>query len=198
MTRFGTLLLSYCAVAAVTIPAFVRPTPRLVWNASASVPVGLYAARAPSQVEVGDLVAAHAPAPVAQLMAGRGYLPLRVPMLKHVAALPGQSVCRLGAAILIDGKRAAHARLRDRLGRPLPRWSGCRTLRKGEVLLLNPASPDSFDGRYFGPMPASGIVAVLDPLWLPRGSVSAPAKASDAHKSPPQPTTKGANDDQNR
>ncbi|MES2443360.1 MAG: S26 family signal peptidase [Pseudomonadota bacterium] len=186
MKRFHILLTGYCAIGAVVLPAFIRPTPRLVWNASASVPVGLYSARPARTAKLGDLVAAHAPAPVALLMAERHYLPLRVPMLKHVAGVAGQTVCRTGLTILVDGKRVAEARLQDRLERPLPRWSGCRTLRPGEVFLLNPASPGSFDGRYFGPVPARGIVAVLDPLWLPGGAEAAPASALAGRETSPE------------
>lgn len=187
MTRFAILLTGYCAVAAVVIPAFVRPAPRLVWNASASVPVGLYAARPGAAVHAGDLVAAHAPAPVARLMAARGYLPLRLPMLKHVAATSGQTICRSGRDISIDGRHVAAARERDRAGRPLPVWSGCRTLRAGEIFLLNPASADSFDGRYFGAVPARTVVAVLTPLWLPGGDSAAPGVPEPAS----HPTTEG-------
>lgn len=198
MTRFGILLTGYCAIAAVVIPAFVRPVPRLVWNASASVPVGLYSARPATSARRGDLVAAHAPAPVALLMAERGYLPSRVPMLKHVAATAGQRVCRIGLVVSIDGERVAEARSRDRMGRPLPSWSGCRTLGAGEVLLLNPASAASFDGRYFGPVPARGIVAVLTPLWLPVGGAAGPADAPAARNPIPQAKTKEHSHDQDR
>lgn len=198
MKRFGILLTGYCAIGALVLPALVRPAPRLVWNASASVPLGLYSARPASSVRVGDLVAAHAPAPVARLMAERAYLPLRVPMLKHVAALAGHTVCRSGVIISVDGRRLAEARLRDRIGRPLPSWSGCRTLRAGEVLLLNPASAGSFDGRYFGPVPMRGVVAVLHPLWLPGGGEPAPASASDGRETSPQPSPKEPRNDQNR
>lgn len=190
MTRFGILLTGYLAVGAVVIPAFVRPVPRLVWNASASVPVGLYSARPAGDVKLGDLVAAHAPAPVARLMAERGYLPLRVPMLKHVAAVAGQRVCRFGLTVSIDGERVAKARLHDRAGRLLPSWNGCRTLGSGDVFLLNPASAASFDGRYFGPVPARGIVAVLTPLWLARRADPAPPSASARPNSLPQAKTK--------
>ncbi len=34
-----------------------------------------------------------------------------------------------------------------------------------EVLLLSTHSPDSFDGRYFGPTVRAEIIAVLRPLW---------------------------------
>lgn len=177
MKRFGILLTGYCAIGAVILPALVRPVPRLVWNASASVPVGLYAAHPADGAKRGDLVAAHPPAPVARLMAERGYLPRGVPMLKHVTAVEGQVVCRSGRVVTIDGKRVAEARPHDRMGRPLPRWSGCRRLRSGEIFLLNPASPDSFDGRYFGPVSARAIIAVLTPRWLPRAGNAVPPGA---------------------
>lgn len=185
MTRFAILLTGTCAISALLLPMLARPAPRLVWNVSASIPVGLYAAH-PSAPKRGDLVAAHAPQRIARLMAERRYLPLRVPMLKHVAAVPGQRICRTGTAVLVDGLVVAHARLKDRSGRSLPRWSGCRTLRSGELFLLNPASADSFDGRYFGPVSARSVVAVLEPLWLPGSPLPAPAPL----ESPPPPVTK--------
>jgi len=159
--------------------AWQPPQPRLVWNASASVPVGLYRidARAPA---IGDLVAVAPPPAVAAWLARRGYLPVGKPLLKHVAALPGALVCRSGAAIFVDGRRAATARMADRRGRELPRWTGCRTLRGGEIFLLNPA-PDSLDSRYFGPLPASRLIGRARPIltrsapgaplrWRPRGA----------------------------
>src|SRR3546814_15964061 len=53
----------------------------------------------------------------------------------------------------------------DLLGRPLPRWSGCHTLGPSEVFLMNPTVPDSLDGRYFGPLPTTALVARAEPLW---------------------------------
>lgn len=185
MTRFAILLTGTCAIGALLLPVLARPAPRLVWNLSASVPVGLYAAHR-SAPRHGDLVAAHAPKRIARLMAERGYLPLRVPMLKHVAAAPGQRICRTGTKVSVDGIVVAQARLTDRAGRSLPRWSGCRTLRSGELFLLNPASADSFDGRYFGPVSARSIVAVLKPLWLPGSPSPTPAR----RESPPPPVSK--------
>lgn len=199
MKRFTVLIAGYCAIGALVAPAMVRPAPRLVWNASASVPIGLYAAHSPAGVRPGDLVAAHAPLDVAGLMASRGYLPSRVPMLKHVAATAGQKVCRAGERISIDGSPVALARSRDRIGRPLPIWSGCRELREGEVLLLNPASSDSFDGRYFGPVSTRSITAILTPLWLPGAAGDAPETAPPGAKNLPSNwRRKDIRNDQNR
>ncbi len=184
MNRLAIMLTVHCAVFAIVAPAFIQPVPRLVWNASASVPIGLYSARPSSSAHRGELVAAIPPAPVARLMAERGYLPLGVPMLKHVAASIGQRICRTGDRISIDGTFVAQAKPRDRHGRPLPGWQGCHTLRRNEVFLLNPASGDSFDGRYFGTVSARSIIAVLTPVWILGGG--------DAASNPsPSPTTKG-------
>ena len=174
MSRFGVMLLGWSAVVAVAAPAFIQPAPRLIWNASASVPVGLYRAVPGAPVRRGDLAAAAPPAGIDRLMAARGYLPLGVPMLKQVVALPGQKVCRLEGDIFVDGRRIGEARLRDRLGRPLPRWSGCRLLVRGELFLMNPGATDSFDGRYFGPVDARLVQARLQPLWVWRAPPALP------------------------
>lgn len=195
MTRFAIMLTGYVALGALVIPAFVRPAPRLIWNASASVPVGLYAARPVTALKRGDLVAAAPLEPLARMMAERRYLPLRTPMLKHVAATSGQRICRVGLYILVDGERVARARSRDRIGRPMPVWQGCRTLAADEVLLLNPAAEASFDGRYFGPVSTRSIRAVLSPLWL----VGRPATAARAADQASISTSRnGADHDQDR
>jgi type IV secretory pathway protease TraF len=88
-----------------------------------------------------------------------------VSLLKHVLALSGQSVCRIGLTVTIDGIAIGEARERDSRGSPLPSWQGCRVVREDEIFLMNPRSADSFDGRYFGPLPASSVVGHAIPLW---------------------------------
>ena len=34
---------------------------------------------------------------------------------------------------------------------------------------MNPGVPDSLDGRYFGPLPASSIIGRAVPLWTDEG-----------------------------
>ncbi len=138
----------------------------LLWNASASVPRGLYWLRSASPLYASELVTVTPPQPLAKFLAARGYLPLGVPLLKHIGALPGQTICRHKRAVTVDGHAVAMALERDTRGRMLPSWQGCRTLRPGEVFLLNPTIPDSFDGRYFGVLPASAVTARAEPLWI--------------------------------
>ena len=143
-----------------------RPAPKLVWNASASVPVGLYAIHPIDVIYSGELVLVLPPEAVAQYLDQRGYLPRGVPILKHVLALPGQSVCRIGRTITVEGTAVGDALDRDRQGRDLPAWQGCRIVAHGEMFLMNWRSDSSFDGRYFGPLPASTIVGRATPLWI--------------------------------
>jgi type IV secretory pathway protease TraF len=100
-------------------------------------------------------------------MAARRYLAFGVPLIKHVAALSGEIVCRSGFTITVNGIAEAQAFDRDARGRKLPVWQGCRTVRSGEVFLMNAGVPDSFDGRYFGPVRDSTIIGSATPLWLP-------------------------------
>lgn len=160
-----TVSIAVLAVAIVTLPALVSLPTKLVWNASASVPTGLYSITPVERLHPGDLVLVEPPPHLARFLAERRYLAPGVPLLKHVAALPGATVCRFGHAITIDGEVRAIARARDRLSRPLPRWSGCRRLAEDEVFLLNERAPDSLDGRYFGPLPLSTITGQAAPVW---------------------------------
>ncbi len=165
MSSRGYVLVTYLAVLLVALLACISVTPRLIWNASASVPVGLYALHADTQPEVGDLVAVRPPEPLGQFLAERHYLPLDVPLMKRIAALPGQEVCRRERTITVDGVPIGIALDRDRRGRLLPVWQGCRRLALGELFLMNAAVPDSLDGRYFGPLPAATVIGAATPLY---------------------------------
>jgi conjugative transfer signal peptidase TraF len=139
--------------------------PSLIWNASASVPIGLYRLQPDPQPKVDEVVVVRPPADLVWFLAEGGYLPRGVPLLKHVAALGGQRICRTGLAVSIDGKHVGDALERDRRGRALPVWQGCVVLSDAQVFLFNADRPDSLDGRYFGPLERSTIVGRASPVW---------------------------------
>ena len=97
MTRFGWVMATYVAVLVIGVTALFHPAPRLIWNASASVPIGLYAVHPAGTLQTGELLVVTPPEPLATFLDERRYLPKGVPLLKHIAALPGQTVCRTGA-----------------------------------------------------------------------------------------------------
>lgn len=156
-------MLFSCGALALT--SFVHREPLVVWNASASVPVGLYAVRPIGDLTVIDLVVARPPESLADWLAERSYLPKGAPLLKRVVGLPGQKICRDGLSVTVDGIIMAQARERDHAGRPLPVWRGCFVLLPGEVFLLNWDEPASLDGRYFGAFPIQAIIGRAAPLW---------------------------------
>jgi conjugative transfer signal peptidase TraF len=159
------LALSLFAAVGLGLPELARPTPLVIYNPSASAPLGFYRVDAGAPIARGDLVLAHLPEAAARLAADRGYVPLSVPVVKRVAALAGDLVCADSGIVVISNRVAADTLLIDREGRPLPAWHGCRTLAPGEVFLLTETVPASFDGRYFGPISSDLIISRLVPLW---------------------------------
>jgi type IV secretory pathway protease TraF len=157
--------LSAAAVAALLAPA---ARPRLLWNTTASAPIGLYRVAPEWPAARGTLVAVRPPAAMAIWLDSRGYAPAGAVLIKRVAALWPSTVCRAGAVVTVDGEPVGLAIARGRRGETLPRWSGCRRLRPDEVFLLN-AAPGSLDGRYFGPLPRAAILGRAVPLAAEMG-----------------------------
>ncbi|HEY2707062.1 MAG TPA: S26 family signal peptidase [Caulobacteraceae bacterium] len=150
---------------AVLASAALRVAPLVVWNTTASAPMGLYRLEPEPVPMIGDFVFVRPPPALAARLATAGFLPRGALLLKQIAAVAPSVGCRTGDRVTLDGQPAARALDRDRYGRPLPVWSGCRRLADGEVFFLN-EDPRSLDSRYFGPLPASGIVGWASPLWL--------------------------------
>jgi conjugative transfer signal peptidase TraF len=156
------LVLTATAIAAIASPR----TPILIWNATASAPIGLYELHRTHALARGDLVLAKPPANALALAAARDYLPAGVPLVKRIAALSGDDVCSFGQRIFINGNPVATRLSTDTQGRPLPSWQGYYRLTRNQVFLLMPYVPDSFDGRYFGPVRRAAILGILRPLWV--------------------------------
>lgn len=165
MTRFGYVMVTYFSVMGVAVASFVPTSLRFVWNASASAPIGLYEIEPVGHLDITDLVAVMPRKPLADFMVERGYIGRDVPLLKRVMALPGQEVCRIGRSITVDGAPLGDALDRDRQGRALPVWQGCRRIADDDIFVMNPSIPDSFDSRYFGPLPARTVIGKATPLY---------------------------------
>jgi conjugative transfer signal peptidase TraF len=165
MRRRSILAISAIGAVLIAAPLLSGPRPALIWNASASVPIGLYRVSPPAHIAVADLVAVMPPDELSDFLAERGYLTREVPLIKRVLALAGTTVCRNGATIVAYDHAYGQALDRDQFGRPMPVWEGCRRLRDGEIFLMNWKARDSLDGRYFGPLPADTIIARVTPLW---------------------------------
>ena len=147
------------------------------WNLSPSVEPGLYriSRRAP---ERGDLVIVCLPEAVGFWARRRGYLgrggcPGGSPRLgKWIAAVEGDrvEVRREGVKVngrLLDGTRRVGY---DSAGRPVPLVpEGESVLGPEEVWLHSGRRARSLDSRVFGPLEASDIHAVLEPILVAGG-----------------------------
>jgi len=164
MTRNSALSLVVSALSAMIFSAVAKPPPLILWNASASAPIGLYASLPMDKLTVDALVVARPPEALAKFLVARRYIGSDVVLIKRIAALDGQRVCRSDGLITVDGKALGFAQASDHLGRPLPAWQGCRTLASNQVFLMTSSVPASLDGRYFGPLDRSTIIGRAVPL----------------------------------
>ncbi|MDP3461002.1 MAG: S26 family signal peptidase, partial [Hyphomonas sp.] len=117
----------------------------------------------------GDLVA-YQPEPArAAWLEAQGYTGRGWPLIKPVAGLEGDEVCRTGNRIMINGVWVAEALAADSGGRALPAWHGCTSLGPGDLFLLAD-EPRSVDGRYFGVGDSGRILGSATLIWPPAPS----------------------------
>ncbi|OWV85931.1 conjugal transfer protein TraF [Rhizobium sp. N122] len=85
------------------------------------------------------------------------------PLIKTVIAVAGQHV-EIGAGVTIDGRPVPSSDLavQDGNGRPMTPFSG--GVVPDESVFLHSPFRGSYDSRYFGPLPASGILGLAQPV----------------------------------
>lgn len=164
--RLCMVLLTMGAIGLMAIPWVVKFTPRLIYNPSGSAPVGWYWLVQKMGVNRGDYVLLTLSEPIRLMALERRYLPPNVPLLKQVFALSGDHVCIRNGQVAVNKIVIAEVQKTDSLGRPLAQNLMCRTLRSGEVFVLNPKRSDSFDSRYFGPLRTDHVIGRAVPLWV--------------------------------
>ena len=86
--RCGTILTALGA-SLLLLSTTGRASPQYIWNASNSIPIGLYRIQPGAKLTVTELVAVRPPHPLAAFLDLNDYLPTGIPMLKRVLALPG-------------------------------------------------------------------------------------------------------------
>lgn len=132
----------------------------ILYNSSPSIPRDFYV-RDSNAPMLGAIVTVRAVDVAPDYARLRDFADAGDRFIMRAAAVDGDIVCAEASTVTINGERAAQRAARDTAGRTLPTWSGRRTLR-GEVFLLGD-TPDSFDGRYWGPTP----MRLVEGVWRP-------------------------------
>lgn len=149
-------------------------------NLTPSEPLGLWQVVTPDRpAAVGDLVFICPPSgALSELGLARGYF-LRglcpggaAPLIKTIVAIAGAKIA-VGVNVRIDGVPLLHSRLssRDGKGRALAPWAG-GVVPPGQ-LFLHSQFRGSYDSRYFGPVPETGLLGFARP-FLTFASIGTP------------------------
>lgn len=138
--------------------------PRITFNPSSSAPRGFYLIERSSTFNKGDYILVSLPELHEKWVVDRQYISPHTPLLKQIVGLGGDVICRKNQQIWINNRPVALALITDKLGRKLPVWSGCMTLKSHQFFALMPKT-DSLDSRYFGPLELKTIIGRAWPLW---------------------------------
>jgi len=130
----------------------------LTYQISASMPRGFYLIKPAEKIKRGDIIVFYPPKKIATFLLQHKWIAPDKLLMKHVAAITGDYVCKHNATIFINHKKVAHITHYYAPGKPLPSKPFCTTLKKNQYLALSTKIKRSFDGRYFGPIDKKTIV----------------------------------------
>lgn len=138
-----------------------------------SMPIGLYRV-VEVPLERGAMVTFCPPAWAADFALDRGYLHRgpcdggTQPLGKYILGLPGDTLVVRPEGLMLNGAAIPESAVyhRDRLGRELLHVPfGQHVVGRDSLFLFSNHHPRSFDSRYFGALPSSGVISSLTPLW---------------------------------
>lgn len=171
MSRVAAIRYAGIAVAVLAMIAVAAWIGGYRINTTPSYPLGLWRIEALGRsAAAGDHVFICPPlTPVFARAFERGYIRRGLcpgglsPLIKTVVATAGQRV-DIGGHVSIEGRPLAHSEVHrsDGEGRALSAWRG-GTVPAG-YLYLHSDFAGSFDSRYFGPVPASGLLGLAHPV----------------------------------
>ena len=177
LKAFSGLFFALFVIALFAIGATFFARPLIIFNATDSLPHGLYLVVQKSLYERGDLVVFSVPKAVQNLVRQRRWLPDGAYLIKPIAGESGDVLSTKTGRCFVNSVDFGPVETVDRSGQPLPVFSISRRLQKDEIAVVNP-SPRSFDSRYFGPIKERDIIGVAVPIWTQTGTTRTLRKPS--------------------
>ena len=141
--------------------------PPMIFNYTHSEPYGFYVLNVHKADEYrrGMTVIFPVPKPFETMVFGRDWINRGTPLMKQIWGLPGDTVCITDTQATVNGKYLGPVSRFDSMGRELPILRGCFTIPAGYFFPAGNYIPNSFDGRYIGPVPLTDIQAEARPKW---------------------------------
>ena len=143
-------------------------------NLTDSLPMGIYVTTSDENAALIEFCPGGASS---VLSVGRGYRPHGIcpdtaaPLLKPIIANSGDIVVVSADGLSVNGNLLLNtaARQYDSAGRALTAWRlGTYSVPPAMIWVASTYHPNSFDSRYFGPIPVSLIRHRVRPLWVLR------------------------------
>jgi type IV secretory pathway protease TraF len=146
-----TLVISNGLLLAQPVLFNQKNAPLAIINETPSMQKGLYVRTGDARkIKRGEIVAMPMPKNAKDYLVDKLGYPANTLLIKRVAALPGDIVCRQADTLTVAGKML-QAKARDRRSNVLPNWQGCYKL-LNEGIFIQGDHLGSFDSRYFGPV----------------------------------------------
>ncbi len=165
----------FSPLACVAIATFWLHAAGYRLNLSSSIPWGIYKV-SKTPIVRGDIVEYCPPnEAIFKLGKERGYLlsgfscpNFYSPVFKPIAAFAGDEIIVNEGGVWVNGVWLSHSKpsFKDAKGRELiPQNIPKTSVTLGQILLVSNYSARSFDGRYWGSVPATGIKTKLLPIY---------------------------------
>ncbi|MFA6409267.1 MAG: signal peptidase I [Gammaproteobacteria bacterium] len=152
MRKFLPLLLAllFIALLVATIILVKRAGYAVTYQATSSMPRGLYLLAPVKSIARGDIVLFYPPITIRDFLKQQHWLPRSGLIMKYALGVPGDYVCRRQNELWINRKKVAHIYHKTSSDLSLPQQKFCGKLGKTQYFLISIFVPNSFDSRYFG------------------------------------------------
>lgn len=141
--------------------------PKYILNLSSSLPIGIYRITPfDGRLRRGKIAWIKTPESAGRFIYDRGWLPHGWPLLKHIEAIPGDTFSITSSTFSVNNKYIGPVFNQDSKGKPLPKLRGNFRVQAGHFLPVATNIEKSFDGRYFGAIPQTYIIAIAVPILI--------------------------------
>ena len=161
----SSLIVSGLCIVVLAVMSCMRPQVVVLYNYTDSLPHGFYMVEKRDVYRRGDMVVFPVPRSVRSLVNERQWLHDEGLLMKPLIGVKGDSVCTKRNRFRVGENDFGGIQSHDEQGLPLPRYAVCGVLKAGFLVGVEGMS-NSFDSRYFGPVPERSVIGVAIPFLL--------------------------------